>query len=107
MSKENLSGTYAVLSPTGRLGVPVVPAAPRPDSLNGKTVAFVWDYVFRGDEIFPVIEAELRAMFQDMRFIGPDAFGSIFGGGEAAVLKSLPQRLNELGVDGVVCGVGC
>lgn len=89
------------------MGVPVSPAASRPDTLDGKTVAFVWDYVFRGDELFPVIEAALRTQFTDMQFVGPDAFGSTFGGDEEAALAALPAMLKDLQVDAVVSGVGC
>lgn len=97
----------SVLSPEGPMGVPVMPAAPRPDTLDGKTVAFVWDFVFRGNEMFPVIEASLREQFKDMRFVGPDTFGSTFGGDEEAVLAALPAMLEDLRVDAVVSGVGC
>ncbi len=63
--------------------------------------------MFRGEEIFPVIEAEIRARHPDTRFIGWKAFGSIFGEDEHRVLAELPARLTAEGVDAVVCGVGC
>lgn len=97
----------SVYSPEGPMGVPVTPAATRPPSLSGKTVAFVWDYVFRGDEMFPVIGRALRDRFRDVRFVGPDTFGSIFGGDEEAVLEALPSALKDHRVDAVIAGVGC
>lgn len=98
---------FEVLSPGGPLGVDVSPAAPRLDTLVGKKIAFVWDYVFRGDDMFPVIEQTLRQKFDGMTFVAHDAIGSIFGGDEEAVLEELPAKLQALGVDGAVCGVGC
>lgn len=85
----------------------VSPAAPRLDGLDGKTIAFVWDYVFRGDDMFPVIERRLLEMYDEVRFVSYDAFGSIFGGDEEAVLADLPAKLKALDVDGAICGVGC
>lgn len=97
----------AALWPGGALAVPQVPAATRPESLSGKTVAFVWDHMFRGEEIFPVLQDELSARYPGVRFVGYEAFGSTFGGDEHAVLQALPQRLAEHKVDAAISGVGC
>jgi hypothetical protein len=109
MSKNEAANmdSYAVLSPGGPMGVPVSDPAPRPDSLSGKRVAFLWDSMFRGDEMFPVLQAAISDRFEDVSFIGHDAFGSTFGGDEEAVLAALPDRLRALNVDAVVSGVGC
>ena len=48
-----------VLWPRGRRTVTARPVAPRLDTLAGKTVAQLWDDLFRGDEIFPMLEEEL------------------------------------------------
>jgi hypothetical protein len=81
--------------------------ARRLPTLEGRTIAFLWDAVFRGDEIFPVIESALRDRFPSVRFVGWNAFGSTFGGDEAPTIAALPGRLHELGVDAVVSGIGC
>ncbi len=98
---------FEVLSPIGPVGVEILPPAPRPETLDGRTIAFVWDHVFRGDEMFPVIERSLQQQFEGIRFIPHQTFGSIFGGDEEAVLDGLPEKLREMGVDGAICGVGC
>lgn len=81
--------------------------AARPDSLAGATVAFVWDDLFRGDEIFPMLERELSARFPAMRFVGYQTFGSTHGDDEHRVLAALPALLREHRVDAVISGMGC
>jgi hypothetical protein len=98
---------YEVLWPGGPIGVPVAPPAPRPASLAGRRVAFLWDYMFRGEEVFPAIERGLRQAFGEIDIAGYDRFGSVFGGDEEHVLASLPARLRAMEVDAVVCGIGC
>src|SRR5215831_5969811 len=81
--------------------------APRLPTLQDRTIAFLWDSVFRGDEIFPVLESALRLRFPSVRFVGWEAFGSTFGGEEPQTIAELPDRLRRLDVDAVVSGVGC
>jgi len=107
MSVEKPREEFEVLSPTGPVGVQISPSAPRPDTLDGKKIAFVWDYVFRGDEMFPVIEQSLRQRFDGISFVSHQTFGSIFGGDEEAVLEELTNKLRTMGIDGAICGVGC
>lgn len=107
MTDRDHRDDFEVLSPEGPFGIKIWPAAARLDTLDGKTIAFVWDYVFRGDDMFPVIERTLSQKFSDISFISYDEFGSIFGGDEEDVLEKLPERLQQLGVDGAICGVGC
>lgn len=95
------------LWPGGPSAVPPIAPAARPSVLEGRTVGFLWNGMFRGDEIFPLLERALVSLAPGARFLPPDAFGPIFGGDEHAVLDRLPARLRELGVDAVVCGVGC
>lgn len=98
---------FAVLWPGGPPAVPAIEPAARPQSLDGARIGFLWDHMFRGEEIFPVIEAQIRSRFRDVTFVGYEAFGSTFGGEEHAVLEALPARLQALGVDAVISGNGC
>ena len=74
--------SFEALSPSGPMGVPIGPAAARPGSLEGRRIALVWNHVFRGDEIFPVVEDALRADFAGIDFVPYSAFGSIMGADE-------------------------
>jgi hypothetical protein len=81
--------------------------APRLSELEGKTVAQLWDYLYRGDQVFELLEEGLRARFPGVRFVSWREFGSTHGGEERAALAALPQRFKELGVDAVISGMAC
>jgi hypothetical protein len=101
------SEQYRVVWPRGARLVDIVPAAKRPDSLQGKTIAFLWDYLFRGDEVFRIIEEGLRERFPGVRFIAYQTFGNTHSSDERKVVAALPGRLKEYGVDAAISGMGC
>ena len=96
----------SALWPGGDSAVEPIEPAPRPPTLSARRVGFLWNHMFRGEEIFPLIARQLEAEFEGVEFVGFDAFGSTFGGDEHAVVDALPSRLGELGVDAVISGVG-
>ncbi|MCC7461545.1 MAG: hypothetical protein IT480_03680 [Gammaproteobacteria bacterium] len=81
--------------------------ARRLDTLDGKVVAQLWDWVFKGDRMYEVWERELPKRYPGIRFVSWREFGEIHGANEHKVLEALPQKLKEHGVDAVICGVGC
>jgi hypothetical protein len=81
--------------------------AARLDTLAGKTVAFVWDYVFRGDEVFAILQEALSARFAGIRFIPWSEFGNTHGRDERKIVAGLPDRMKALRVDAVVSGMAC
>jgi hypothetical protein len=98
---------YAVVWPRSPKTADVVELAKRRASLDGCKVAFLWDYLFRGDEIFPIIERELSARHPNMTFVSYQEFGTTHGEGEHDVIATMADKLTELGVDAVVSGMGC
>ncbi len=100
-------GVYAVVWPRGRRLAERAQLAPRLGTLDGKTIGLLWDDVFRGDEILPVVERELTRRFPRARFVRWDAFGAIYGGDEHRTIAALPDRLRQHGIDAVVSAVGC
>lgn len=98
---------FHALWPGGARSVETIVPAPRPPSLAGKRVGFLWDDMFRGNEMFPVLQRRLAEAYPGVAFVGHDAFGSTFGGNEHAVLAALPERLRELNINAVISGVGC
>ncbi len=51
----------------------------------------MWDYLFRGDEIFPVLETELVERFPDVEIVGYDVFGNTHGADEGDG-RGTPER---------------
>ena len=96
-----------VLWPRGRRTVTARPVAPRLPTLRGKTIGQLWDDLFRGDEIFPMLESALAERFPGVKFVGYRTFGSTHGAEEHEVLRDLPVRMRELGVDAVISGMAC
>ena len=99
--------TYDVVWPRSARGVQQRLRADRLDSLAAKRVAFLWDYVFRGDELFPVLADELSKRFEDIEIVGFEEFGNLHGADEHERVARLPDLLQTRGVDAVVSGMGC
>jgi hypothetical protein len=100
-------GYYEALWPRSPRQAKVKALAPRLDTLDGKTVAQVWDYVFRGNEVFEFLEEGLKARFPGVRFVSWREFGNTHGHEERAVVAALPAKFKALGVDAVISGMGC
>ena len=96
-----------VLWPRGRRTVTARPVAPRLDTLAGKTIGQLWDDLFRGDEIFPMLEEELTRRYPGVKFVRYDTFGSTHGRHEGRVLAELPEMLRRHEVDAVISGMAC
>lgn len=99
--------TYDVVWPKSPLGVQSRELAPRLETLDGKRVAFLWDYLFRGDELFPVLHDQLVERFPSIEILNYDVFGNTHGGDEREMIAALPSVLQDHGVDAVVSGIGC
>jgi hypothetical protein len=100
-------GYYEAHWPRSARQIGVKPLAARLESLEGKTIAQLWDYLFRGDEVFALLEEGLKASYPGVHFISFREFGSTHGGDEKEVLAALPERLKDLGVDAVISGMAC
>ncbi len=104
---RNGEPAYEVVWPLGKSSSRLTfePSTPVSD-LNGKTVAEVWDWVFKGDQMFPIIREQLRQRFPDVKFVDYQAFGNVHGADEREVVAALPGLLIQHGIDAVICGVG-
>lgn len=105
---QGMEASYDVVWPLGRSRVEEVAANERPADLSGKTIGFIWDYLFKGPEMFEMFKAQLSAKFPGVRYVDYQVFGNIHGSDaeEKANLGALPERLREHGVDAVVVAVG-
>ena len=101
------SEIYDVVWPRAARQMEIAPVAPRLNTLEGKTVAQLWDYLFRGDEVFDHLEAGLKERYPSIKFVSWKDFGSTHGADERQILADLPQKMKTLGVDAVISGMGC
>lgn len=101
------AGLYEVVWPSGERKQTMRPLAKRLDTLNGKTIAQLWDFLFAGDEVFAVLEESLRARYPGVKFVSWREFGSTHAVNEKELLASLPQRFKELGVDAAISSMAC
>ena len=101
------SGIYDVVWPCGERQEKMRPLAKRLDTLNGKTVAQLWDYLFFGDDVYAGLEEDLRAQYPDVKFVSWREFGSTHAVNEKELLASLPQRFKDMGVDAAISSLAC
>ena len=107
MAKASGEGIYEVVWPCGERRLKVRPLAKRLDTLSGKTVAQLWDYLFAGDEVFTALEEKLAETYPDVKWVSWSEFGSTHSANEKELLASLPQRFRELGVDAAISCMAC
>jgi len=100
-------GHYEALWPRSPRQTKIKSLAKRLETLEGKTVAQLWDFVFRGDEVFAALEEGLKDRFPNIRWVSYKEFGSTHGSDEREVVGSLARRFKELKVDAMISGMGC
>src|SRR5579862_4643557 len=96
---------FEVVWPLGRRPKGSGELAPRLETLEGKTVALLWDYIFRGDEMFDLLLPELEQRYPGVRFIPYEAFGNIHGIRELEETAAIPGRLAEHEADAAIVAV--
>src|SRR6478672_8967556 len=79
-------GQYEVLWPRSPRQVQLKPLARRLDTLEGKTIAQLWDFVFRGDEVYAALEEGLKERYPNIRWVSYKEFGNTHGGEEREVV---------------------
>jgi len=97
---------YSVVAPVGRPTREQIVINSRLPEPDGKRVAFIWDHVFRGNEIFELVEGSLREQFPTMEFVPFTAFGNIHGEHERDAMADIPEVLRATKTDAVIAGVG-
>jgi hypothetical protein len=105
--KSNGKGLYEVVWPSGERKQKMRPLAKRLQTLEGKTIAQLWDYLFAGDEVFATLEQTLREKYPGVKFVNWREFGSTHAVNEKELLESLPRRFQELGVDAAISSMAC
>jgi hypothetical protein len=98
--------TYEVVWPLGKHISKPVSLAPALSDLNGKTVCYLWNSAFRGEQMFPILSDELRKRFPDVRIIDQETMGSTHGLDEKQYIANLPKLLKSHDAAAVISGVG-
>lgn len=83
------------------------PLARRLQTLDGKRIALLWGWLFRGDEVYELLQKALAERHAGISFIHWNEFGSIHGNDEREVVAALPEKLKRLGADAVLTAMGC
>lgn len=93
---------YEVMWPLGRSVYEIIPLASRSADLNGKTVCELWDWLFKGDQIFSIVRDVLSKRYPGIRFVDY----SVFGNTHSSAAAALPDLLRKHGCDAVVSAIG-
>ena len=97
---------YDVLWPLSRRAVRDTKAAKRLPDLNGKVVAELWDVIFRGETIYPLVREYIKKRFPGVKFVSYDEFGNFHGAREHEVSATIPDKLKAHKADAVIVGIG-
>lgn len=97
---------YEVVWPLGKSVYETLPLASRPADLSGKTICELWDWLFRADEIYPILREKLSKRYPGIKFVDYNVFGNTHGPKEAEVISNLPALLRQHGCDAVISGMG-
>ena len=97
---------YEVVWPLGPLVYAMRAPNARITDLSGKTVGELWDYLFRGEDIFPLVRSELKARFPGIKFVTYDVFGNVHGPQQRQLVADVPALLEKHGCDAVISAIG-
>ncbi len=110
MTRTNQSAAheprYDVLWPLSAKAVKTTAAAPRLPDLNDKTVAELWDVIFRGETIYPQVREYIKARFPRVKFVDYTHFGNFHGAREHQVTATIPEKLRAHKADAAIVGIG-
>ena len=104
--REVTEPEYDVVWPLGRKAFPESATQDRVANLSGKTVAEFWDYLFRGEDIFPILRQRLSERFPGIRFVTYETFGNLHGPQQRELVARVPDLLKKHKVDAVISALG-
>lgn len=97
---------YEVVWPLGKAATDPITLSPPVSDLSGKKVGELWDWLFKGDQMFSVVRERLRARYPDINFVDYNVFGNTHGRKEREIIAALPDLLRTQGCEVVISGVG-
>jgi hypothetical protein len=96
--------SFDVVHPVSRRPVVARTSNAGLSGVAGQKIALVWDYLFRGDEVFRLFKERFQGERPGVDFVDHEVFGDIHSHEE--LLDQLPGRLEEMGVDGTIVATG-
>ena len=103
---ESREPRYDVVWPLGRPAYEERAPNARIADLNNAVIGELWDYLFRGEEIFPILREQLKARYPGIRFVTYEVFGNVHGPQQRELLARTPALLREHRVDAVISAIG-
>ena len=97
---------YDVLWPLSRKAVKRTAAATRLPDLNDTVVAELWDVIFRGETIYPLVREYIKKRFPRVKFVPYTEFGNFHGAREHQVSAAIPDKLRAHKADAAIVGIG-
>src|SRR2546425_3329225 len=92
---------YDVVWPLAPSAAPAGSLAARSAHLSGNTLGELWDYLFKGEGMFPLIRKALETRYPGIRFVEFETFGSIHGRDEKELAATPPGPPPKHGRDPV------
>lgn len=106
MSEPTPEPREEVLWPLSRRAVQDRATAPRVPDLNGKVICELWDVIFRGETIYPLVREHIRKQYPGVKFVEYSEFGNFYGPHGTSVSADLPAKLKAHKADAVIVGIG-
>lgn len=106
VSSSSTEPRYDVVWPLGKPAYAARAPNERVADLSNKVIGETWDYLFRGEEWFPILREELAKRYPGIRFVPYDTFGNLHGPNQRALIAKLPELLKAHKVDAVISGIG-
>ena len=106
MSGNSIESNYEVVWPLGKSAYQTRAPNARIDDLSGKVVGELWDFLFRGEDIFPIVREELSKRFPGIRFVTYDTFGNVHGPQQRELIADVPKLLKQHGCNAVISAIG-
>jgi hypothetical protein len=108
--RQDAEPIYRVVSPVGTSTTEVGSMSPRLGSLDGKTIATIWNHSFKADVTLPVVEQGIKSRYPGAKIVSfreiDAAVREASRSSTATDAEILQAVLRQKGVDAVVSGNG-
>jgi hypothetical protein len=97
---------YEVVWPISKRAVKKTLAANRIPDLNGKVIVELWDVIFRGEVIYPLVREYIKKRFPNVQFVPYTEIGNFHGAREHQVTATIADKLKFFKADAAIVGIG-